>query len=1622
MGHLPVKKQPLNLKHQGLSQHLHNSAYKAFLLFCCLALCSYGKAQLNASFTADVLEGCAPLVVQFTDVSAGNPTSWVWDLGNGSTSTQQNPGTIYFTPGTYNVKLVVRNGAQADSVIKNAYIVVYGSPVVNFGAVPTTGCAPMNVQFTDSSLAGAGTKTAWDWDFGDGTTSTVQSPLHFYSIAGDYNITLRVTNSFGCRGVLTRSTYIHVKAKPVPTFTSATTTSCNPPTTVAFTNTSAGGPFPTIRWSFGDGGTSTAANPSHTYTTAGTYNVKLLIYNTDGCRDSIINPVVVGDVVADFTAPDTVCQGAPVRFTNTSSPATASSFWRFGDGTTSTQISPTKIYNATGRFIVKLVNDFGACKDSITKPIYVTPQPTASFNYSAPPTGCTLPVNVSFTSTSAGTVSYQWNFGDGSNSTAANPTHTYNAYGSYNVRLIIKNARGCTDTIIKDSIVAIVPVQINGLNDLPHHGCIPFTDTFSAPISSPEPVATYLWNFGDGNTSTQPSPVHTYSNEGSYTVTLSVTTVNGCKDTLSLADAVSVWAKPVANFSATPLVACAYQLVQFTDMSSSNVTNWSWQFGDHGTSHDSMPLYHYTDTGSMDVTLIVGNHFCYDTLIRYDYVYIRPPIAKFKILMSCDTPYVRTFVNQSVSAQTSSWNFGDGNTSTIASPVHTYAAPGVYLVKLRVTNGACYDDHTDTVRIIDEHPRFVLNSNVLCRNTIATFTATNIDTSNIQRYTWSFGDGPPTITTALPQVTHKYNNSGLFSPSLTITDILGCTRTVTDTLSVRVFGPKANFSGPAGACLNTPVTIADQSIADTSYPIVKWTIDFGDGTIDSTSTPPFVHTYTAVRSYSIKLIVRDSYGCTDTIVRSNIIDITSPHGNFKVVDSVKCTNTPVSFNNLSTGTNLTYAWYFGDGLRSASKNPSHAYAAVGLYDVKLVIKDKYGCLDSITKSPAVSIQNPRAIFTMSDSVITCPPGQIKFMSAPLSTTSVKWDFADGSFSNLDSPIHSFNAAGTYNVKLIAFGHGTCSDTMVKQVIVRGPGGTFNYLTAPACAPLIVSFSAHVINNNNQFTWDFGDGTTVITPDSNVVHTYQSPGQYVPKLLLRDTILGCNVSIFGNDTVVVTGAQALIKSVSQQYCDSAVVHFFDSTRTFFDSVSSYHWSFGDGGTSNVRNPIHTFTATGIYNIVLTVTTMSGCTDSSNATVIRVVRSPRIVVSGNDSVCVFAPASFSATLAQPDTSQLQWLWTFGNGDSAHVQNPPAQTYSTAGNFTISSIVSNSSGCRDTARKVLRVKPLPNVSAGTDTAICLGDTITLHPSGALTYVWQPSPTLSCISCPNPLAYPTDSLVYYGITGTSVSGCKSTDSVIISVVQPFSISVNTGDTLCRGESFQLLATGTHHYNWLPVDGLNNPNIANPVASPDTTTTYTAIGHDYKNCFTDSATVRVIVYPIPQFNIVPDVVQTLVGNSVTLTTTNSPDIISWTWTPATGLDCPTCAQPVATPNVTTTYTAVAANRGGCTAQDKVTIQLECTGGNVYVPNTFSPNGDGMNDLFYPRGKGVNGVKFFHVFNRWGALIFERTNFGINDPAYGWDGTYKGQPLSPDVFVYDLEVTCANGELFKLKGDVTLIR
>jgi parallel beta-helix repeat protein len=324
-------------------------------------------------------------------------------------------------------------------------------PVADFSASPTSGNAPLNVAFTDKSK---GSPNAWNWNFGDGTNSTVQSPAHTYSAAGNYTVTLTVSNSAGSNAT-TKSSYIGVvtvpSQMPVANFWGSPV-SGNVPLNVAFTDTTSDSPT-AWNWSFGDGTSSTEKNPRHTYSAAGNYTVKLTASNAAGSSTkSKYNYIKAAGIpqkkpVAEFSASPT-SGNAPmsVTFTTKSTGSPNAWNWNFGDGTSSTQQNPVHNYSTAGNYTVALTVSNSAGSNTTTKSNYINVGQTAQkpvANFWGSPVSGRAPLNVTFTDTTTGSpTQWNWSFGDGTNSTVKNPKHTYSAAGNYTVKLTASNPAG----------------------------------------------------------------------------------------------------------------------------------------------------------------------------------------------------------------------------------------------------------------------------------------------------------------------------------------------------------------------------------------------------------------------------------------------------------------------------------------------------------------------------------------------------------------------------------------------------------------------------------------------------------------------------------------------------------------------------------------------------------------------------------------------------------------------------------------------------------------------------------------------------------------------------------------------------------------------------------------------------------------------------------------------------------------------------------------------------------------------------------------------------------------------------------------------------------------------------
>ena len=363
--------------------------------------------------------------------------------------------------------------------------------------------------------------------------------------------------------------------------------------------------------------------------------------------------------------------------------------WNFGDGQTDTEQNPTHIFTASGDYDVRLIATGPGGADTLTVAGYisVTEGVTADFSVSA--TTGVAPLAVDFADLSTGSpTSWFWDFGDAATATDQNPGHTYTTAGTYSVMLIATGECGPDTLMQTDLVVVTAPdAPVAAFSGAPLSGCGPLEVVFTDETTGD--VTSWDWNFGDGQTDTEQNPTHIFTASGDYDVRL-IATGPGGVDTLTVAGYISVTEGVTADFSVSATTGVAPLAVDFTDLSTGSPTSWFWDFGDAGTATDQNPGHTYTTAGTYSVMLIATGECGPDTLVQTDLIVVNTPAAPVAAFtgtpLSGCAPLEVAFTDESLGGiLTWAWDFGDGETSDIPSPTHTFMTAGLFTVSLTVT-------------------------------------------------------------------------------------------------------------------------------------------------------------------------------------------------------------------------------------------------------------------------------------------------------------------------------------------------------------------------------------------------------------------------------------------------------------------------------------------------------------------------------------------------------------------------------------------------------------------------------------------------------------------------------------------------------------------------------------------------------------------------------------------------------------------------------------------------------------------------------------------------------------------------------------------------------------------------
>ncbi len=1193
----------------------------------CLSSCS-GLTPPVAQFSSDVTNSCVPFGVNFQDISTGNPTSWQWSFPGGTpnSSTLQNPTVTYNTAGNFDVSLTATNAGGSHSITQSGYVVAEVLPTVGF-TLSTDG---LNAQFFNTT---SGTVNSYSWNFGDGFVSNLANPSHTYSAPGNYTVTLSATNNCG---TATHSTTVIVSAAPTAGFTADVTSGCVP-LTVNFQDLSSSN---STNWSWtfegGSPANSSVPNPTVSFPSAGTYNVSLVVSNSAGSNGlTRTNYITVSDVpTAGFSASIT---NSTVNFTNTTIDG-VSYVWNFGDGTNSIAFSPTHTYPEDGTYSVILIASNGCGSNTLIQSVTINTLPVAAFSANAT-SGCTG-LNVQFADqSSSNATGWNWSFPGGtpSSSPAQNPSVTYNNPGNFSVTLTVSNAAG-NDTATEPDFIAVADVPTAGFGISVVDRTVNFSNITTNGVS-------YVWNFGDGTNSTAFSPTHTYTEDGTFPVILIAN--NGCGSS-TLIQTVTISTLPTADFTANVTNGCASFNVQFSDQSSSNTTSWSWSFpgGNPSFSNSPNPVVAYITRGTYDVSLTVANANGNASTTKAGFISVEDvPSAGFGSSISERTV---NFTNTSFHADSYFWQFGDGSSSTLLNPVHTFTSDGIYTVQLNATNACGTNSIAETITIVTvPTAAFSANASNGCVPFVVQFN--DLSSANTTSWNWSFPGGTPAASTLQnPSVT--YNASGIFDVSLDVSNVAG-----TNSISQASF---ISVGDVPTAAFSTTLDLASATFANNSDNASSFFWDFGDGNNSIVENPS--HTYAADGNYTVVLSATNP--CGTTTATQTLTVITPPSAAFSSNTANGCAPFTVHFDDLSSTNATSWNWTFpgGNPATSTEQNPTIVYNAKGIFSVTLQVSNAAGS-DSFAEPDYITAGDvPSAAF--SQSIIGF---KVSFANNSTDADSFTWHFGDGETSTVLSPLHTYEMDGLYPVELIATNE--CgSDTITAEInIVTEPTASFSASATTGCVPLIVQFFDQSSSNATTWEWTFEGGDPSFSNQQNPQVAFNEAGNY-SVILVASNAAGSSTSV-QNNLLQVNNLPAVGFSTT---VDGATAQF-DNTSA---NANQFFWNFGDGVTSTAMNPSHFYSEDGIYFITLIATNECGSVTTSSE--ISIATPPTAAFSANaTNGCVPFEVQFQNASS---SNAVGFLWSFPGGTpNASTDANPLVVYENPGIFEVSLTVSNPTG---------------------------------------------------------------------------------------------------------------------------------------------------------------------------------------------------------------------------------------------------------------------------------------------------------------------------------------------------------
>ena len=1376
----------------------------------------------------------------------------------------------YTNTGTYFISLIATDSSGNTDFFSDS-IVVVPPPLANFVTGPA--CVNQPINFNDSSIVNPGSITGWLWDFGDGTTDNVQNPVHVYTNDSSYVVTLTVTSNAGCSDSVTDTIVVH--DSPTVYFSFSNFQCAHAP--VQFTDSSiapSGSSITAWEWNFGDGTLiDTAQNPIHAFDSTGIFYIQLIAYSDEGCSDTLIDSImIVPGPLADFTMTNT-CVGDTVMFTNASTivgVATLTYEWDFGDVTFSTDTNPTHPYAPVpATYPVQLIaTSSNGCTDTVIKNVRISSKANPGFITSF--TLCVgYPVQFIDTSTIAtgdSIILSSWDFGDSSTGTGDTVSHIYTSANQYTVTLTVTSLTACDTSISKQIFIDTCPASpcpIAGFI-IPDTACakvpIPVTNTSIYGIN-------YDWDFCAGDLDSVPTCAPLISTAlfnspyGSDMVTDGVNwygfVVNYTGNNILRFN----FGNSLDNIPAAPVVIIPSMdtLNSPADISVINDNgNWYALVTNNNADIIKLTMDSLTDTAPIGQAIINSGGFTapYQACLIKDGADYKYVVAYFANNAIGIFDFGTTLSNNVLGFDSIAFPVGESCTSiSVAKDCDQWYGIAVYYF-------------TGVVRSI--HFGTSVTGTALSINDIATLI------SGGAREVQVVNDNSRWYAFVLNQIGNDFTRIDFGTSLSSLTPAVLPLNLVSQLATNFSFTLEKSGSKWYGF---TPDNGSSQTLRKISF-------QDSCSAVSETSINllPQNLSYTASGTYNICLTVTDFSGNID-LVSDSIFILPAPDVNFST--SAACLNSPVIFTDLTTissGTLISWYWTFGDSTSDTSQNPVHTYPSAGSFVVSLTVTSDANC--SFTYSDTITVHElPVAGFNFVNNQCSETPVVFTDTSTAPSgetITSWQWSFGDGDNSIAQSPSHSYDTSGTFNVQLIVFSDAGCSDTITSSItILFKPRAGF--MVTNTCVGDTVQFTDATISTGAiAYDWDFDDtGTSTL---QNPSHPYAPvPFTYNVVLIVIDITNGCSDTVMQSVHIGNQANPGFI-FIPDTLCAGNIIQFIDtSTIAAGDSISLSSWDFGDSTSGFGDTITHVYANNGTYTITLTVTAWTAC-DTSISQTINVLESPVAGFTSNDTCLGFAISFMNTSTTPGGTIITNYLWQFGDSTTDTASNP-SHTYANAGTYYVTLTVTNDFGCTGTISDSVTVYAKP-VAQFTITQIygCSKDTVFFVNTSSIpnssdtlsSFFWDfDDGNTSALSNPQHI-FQTAGLYQVHLTVTSQHGCVDDTIIGVQIYDSPHFSFSFSHT-CLGETTQFTfidsLANVIWWDWDFGDGNGSGN-SNPFNNYLTSGTFTIILSAMNNVqCTTTVSNTIIVHPLPVAGAI--ISDTVICNGGTITFNDNSSIPS---------------------------------------------------------------------------------------------------------------------------------------------------